>query len=563
MTKLTNARWPNVICWAVRTSDGICWLRCSRKRADEFWTVEDVFYPRHNTDGDLAKFLESVKGVNSTVNMFAFSLWNLAQTTELLDPFERLGYELTQATACAKPCVFVYRRPRSEGPSKLPTWVVLGDIEDIMPAQTLAALAAELKKSPHGIVGGVEFSEVLEFVNRVLVTLHWLEYELGKSQLKPTASGIGMSFFRACHYENGDMWPIKELDLFWELKRSVYGATVDVRKVGRIPGKWYQIDCNNMYHYLAHERPLPGKLVLVLNHPLAGVASRLIHRQTCVAWCTVRATEYPYLYAKEDNPQGIDLNNLNAWLCGDELKLALDRGELVKVHKLYVFVDCPAVHRYAADCLWRLAQCKATHPKANYWLLKRVLTSTYGKFSQSQWKLVPLENEVPVQWMGRIREQHDNPLRPVVVSIQGRAYALEQGYPAYYSMPPLFGCLTAAGRVYMWEKLRNMPENSWVYMDTDSVICNEDGLRWFKEQGLLGDKAGKFSVKAEGEELIIQAPKWYSIGERAVRSGVPLERAWPGHIPTDVENGNISSPDVPSVVFVTPKQSTASTPQAS
>ncbi|GAH61470.1 unnamed protein product, partial [marine sediment metagenome] len=89
----------------------------------------------------------------------------------------------------------------------------------------------------------------------------------------------------------------------------------------------------------------------------------------------------------------------------------------------------------------------------------------------------------------------------------------------FNSFPAIAAQVTAYGRLYLWQLMKQAGAGNYFYCDTDSLIVNEVGLCNLKS--LLNDTSlGCLKVQETTDRLIIRGLKDYSTGSKQVVKGI-------------------------------------------
>ena len=307
------------------------------------------------------------------------------------------------------------------------------------------------------------------------------------------------------------------------LERAAYhGGRVECFRIGELPKtNYYYLDINSMYPYIMENYELPCELIgFQEDIPISNLRGRL-NRYYAIADVSLntRYNAYPYIY---NNLLVFPIGRFRTVLHNEELRYALDNGDITKIHSCAVYEKDILFDKYV-KFFYKVKQ-QATRDGNVSWRLisKLFMNSLYGKFGQSgvERKII---GKLPNNETWRVTA-HDQTKgeRFQEIAWNGVVYREIKAGEAYLSSPALAGAITANARMYLYELITKAGAENVVYTDTDSIIVNEVGHDNVKD--LLDElKLGMLKVEHESTNVSIFNCKDYVFGDISKTKGIPTK----------------------------------------
>lgn len=320
-----------------------------------------------------------------------------------------------------------------------------------------------------------------------------------------------------------------------------YGGRTEAFRIGYIGQQdYYYVDVNSMYPYVMTKYPMPYEHVLLpFKTPSQGLY-KYIDTHYCIADVTLDTdmNDYPLrlssktnVYNKLENPHNLEYPDLTSkrlifptgkfrtTLHHAELEHAIKHNHILEVHRLATYTKNYPFNSYIEH--FYEAKNKYGNESNKTWrtISKLFLNSLYGKFGQLQPHRKP-EGKQELYAYHRI---------PIIDEINDLHYQelywnydkiieYKQGETAF-SNPAISGAITAYARMYLNNTRRLAGIDNVYYMDTDSMIINQDGYENIKH--LIDDnELGAWGIEKTSRRLIIHGNKDYVIDGQRKHKGI-------------------------------------------
>ncbi|MDW7996016.1 MAG: hypothetical protein RMI91_15320, partial [Gemmatales bacterium] len=268
-----------------------------------------------------------------------------------------------------------------------------------------------------------------------------------------------MSYFLTKHLKTNDISIPTDYALWSHLHDAIYTYPVQVYARGKLQGKYYLCDANNLYLAVAKDTKLPGTIATSIILPTAQQVINLVRKYICIAFCYVRKCQYPFVYSSTEEQKTNPPDKAWLWLSAKELEIALDYNCLEQVIVIYAFRQSQSLPEYAADCLEKLCELKRTHDKLFYRGLKHILLAALGKFATRGYRTIPMPNYPALSWYGFTPPPTKSKSGFFYAYAFGHTYKIEWGFPTSISAPQIFACITANSRVHMFQLLSGVDKS--------------------------------------------------------------------------------------------------------
>jgi hypothetical protein len=303
-------------------------------------------------------------------------------------------------------------------------------------------------------------------------------------------------------------------------RESYHGARTECLRIGYYEDHFYQLDVNSMYPYVMRQYTYPYKLKYRFENLTMRQLEEILKQQAVVAKVTLN-TDIA-LYPKRINDHlCFPVGEFETVLTTRELKAALNYNHIRKIGEGYVY-DAALIFAQYVNALYNLKlQYTAQKNKTFTMLSKLLLNSLYGKFGQlaSEWIEYPFE--IPNvrdgdEWFG-VNESTGEPCK--YRCRDGRIEYQVRDQEAFNSFPAIAAHVTADARLILYFYMLTAGIENVYYVDTDSLIVNEDGYRRLSDY-IDPSELGKLKVEREGTQLMINTCKDYALDDYVKRKGI-------------------------------------------
>jgi len=343
------------------------------------------------------------------------------------------------------------------------------------------------------------------------------EEKLGPFRL--TIAGQALAAFRS-RFMSHTIWVHADAEAIRTEREAYRGGRTQAFYVGRLEnGPYYKLDVNSMYPYVMREEEYPVCLIGRRDNVTLPELEIRLRMYNVIANVTIRTNidAYPVRYS---NRTIYPIGEFRTTLCTNELRYALARDDIVKVHYLYYYRPRPIFRTYVDYCIQRKVEAERKNDPVGRYLWKLMMNSLYGKFGQKACEL-QLMGEDPwcefgvIPWLDAKTGE-----RTLVYVIGHRAYRVVRDKEGFNSFVAIAAEVTANARMYLFSLIQVAGRNNVFYCDTDSLIVNQQGYDNLRH--LLSDtELGKLKLEGIAEEIELRAPKDYSFGGEDKIKGIP------------------------------------------
>lgn len=302
-------------------------------------------------------------------------------------------------------------------------------------------------------------------------------------------------------------------------RESYHGGRTECFFVGKAPpGTYYKLDVNALYAAMMAWYPQPAKLVKVIQNVSIDFLNVLLGRYLAVAEVVVEAREPVYvrkISGRNAYPTGSFLTTLTT----PELQIALVNNEIRGVGQVALFEGGDLFSEYVDYFTPLRAQYRERGDLAGSRMCKLLRNSLQGKFGQLGHKQEVL-GDAPLEAVGVRRWLDAESGRSCVDwTFGGKVIRQYSGGEPWDSLPAIPAHVAAYGRVYMWSLIQLVGREHVFYIDTDSLIVDEQGFR-----NLIGmidpGKVGWLKLEGTTANLEINAKKDYRFGDLRTLKGI-------------------------------------------
>ena len=302
-------------------------------------------------------------------------------------------------------------------------------------------------------------------------------------------------------------------------RQAYYGGRTECYFIGKeSKGKYYKFDVNSMYPYVMRNNVFPAKLQGVrhidLNKTVKGSSKNIVR----IALCNIDTKKncIPYRYNKR---LCFPVGTMQCHLCEPEIQLAEKMGAKVEILKVAYYEATPLFQFWVDECYALRRKFKEESNNIYQFCIKILMNSLYGKMGQKTpvWKEV-FDDGTNDNWIKTFIDAESGKTRHIKC-ISGKwfeQFGEEEGFDSFVAIAAF---VTSYARVYLYEILEMAGHENCYYMDTDSVIVNEDGKE--RLTSLLDEsELGKLKIEKTDDTVEIYNLKDYVFGGETVLKGV-------------------------------------------
>lgn len=337
------------------------------------------------------------------------------------------------------------------------------------------------------------------------------------SRLCYTIGSTAMAAYLLSHYHNKIYIHNNEQAI--NLERDSYrGGRVECFFIGdKKDDNYYVLDVNSLYPYVMAANAYPTKYLKILQGVERKVLFASLTDKAVIAKVLIDTDEPAYAIRRERTI--FPVGRFWAVLTTPELKYAAARGHIIKVGTCVFYEQADLFSTYV-NRFYTLRQDFKSAGVAQYVeICKLLLNTLYGKFGQKAeiWQKIGNCPDEPdrVELCFVEGEHRTRQIRYLL----GEIFELNGFEECFNSFPAISSHVTAYGRLYLWEFIKQVGEGNVFYCDTDSLIVNEVGLCKLTNQ-MSETVLGKLKLQETMSALSIRGLKDYTTPDKNVIKGI-------------------------------------------
>lgn len=307
-----------------------------------------------------------------------------------------------------------------------------------------------------------------------------------------------------------------------ELERKAYfGGRCECFRIGEFTGeRFYKLDVNSMYPFVMYLHQYPVRLDKVAYRIDMDTLYKFKHK-----WCYVAEVEldtnepcYPY---RQDGKLIFPLGKFVTYLTTPSLLYAIEKGHVITVRMVAAYFYANLFREFVDYFYSKRLEYREKGNPAFAYVCKLILNSLYGKFGQRRSETIE-EKTV----------DSEESYRRLIWHVQEKKFYVQQVFfgleqliqmkegEAINSVPSISAHVTDYARLYLWKLIKTVRFKNCFYVDTDSLIVNEQGLtnlkKYYNTQAL-----GMVKIEEVTKHLEIRGAKNYTFGGSDKIKGIP------------------------------------------
>jgi hypothetical protein len=278
-------------------------------------------------------------------------------------------------------------------------------------------------------------------------------------------------------------------------------------------------DLTNAYTRIARDSDLPRKLVRYDPAPTLG-RYRIWRKEWRVLATVHVTTENPVVPVQHDGRETWPVGEFTTTLWDCEIDLALSEGASITPLKMWGYLKAPVMHDWASHTLNVLADPPPDVPSVMLVWYKHQARATIGRCGvrYAEWE------HIGDDWIGitglSLAGTHGQGDTHRLLHLGGQVYEESGKVEGRDSVPQLPSWIAAKCRVQLWQAMRAAGLGHVYYVDTDSVLVDDDGdarmEAFSREHPELG-----WRVKGRFHKVEIYGPRQIIVEDVPRISGVP------------------------------------------
>lgn len=302
---------------------------------------------------------------------------------------------------------------------------------------------------------------------------------------------------------------------------AYYGPPVIILRTEHLFKPTYILDVNSLYPSQMLTQKFPLRLVGKDVDLQPGQLKHILRHHGAVAHVLIDSPEIPFP-KKCDGINKYGTGRFATYLAGPELIKAIECGALVKCYFAYIYELGNPFVKFVKELYDLRMKFVLAGDEIHARLIKNVMNSLYGKFSQKTARWIDVNKAVaPMPW-GHYFEVAEGELvattfRSIGWSVQMQCLPLL----AEDSCPIISAYITSYGRVRMQELMSTARHENCFYSDTDSLHVNEIGLKLLdKAREIHQWELGKMKLQKIANCAEYFGPKRYILDEEVTLAGL-------------------------------------------
>jgi len=317
-----------------------------------------------------------------------------------------------------------------------------------------------------------------------------------------------------------DNWDVLSLE-----RQSYHGGRTECFQVGEFsPGPFYKLDVNSMYPWAMWSFEYPTSLRGTGRDMTLKNLRYFLSKYAVIAEVSLWIDK-PYFPSTQDGRIVYRVGSFDTVLSTPELKIALEKGWIEKVHSASWYTKAPIFREFVNYFYPLKFRYKAKGSLVQAELAKLILNSLYGKFGQRSTTMTSMGECDP--WTFKVVHVYSPKLGKwgKEYYLGGKIWWSERGGESYHSFPAIAAHVAANCRIYLYKLVESIGRENVYYVDTDSLICTEEGYQVL-EPFIRPGELGNLKLEKAAQYLRINAPKDYALDEEVRIKGVKKDAVW-------------------------------------
>lgn len=304
-----------------------------------------------------------------------------------------------------------------------------------------------------------------------------------------------------------------------DLERASYrGGRVECFYIGdKKDDIHYVLDVNSLYPFVMSANCYPVKYSKILSGIDKKPLQHILKDKAAIAKVLINTNEPVYAIRRERTI--FPVGRFWAVLTTPELKYALANNHIERVGDCVLYEQADIFSSYVKRFYALRQDFKSAGVGQYEQICKLLLNSLYGKFGQKAEAWLKIGNcpDEPdrVELCFVVGEHRTRQIRYLL----GEIFELTGYDECFNSFPAISSHVTAYGRMYLWELVKQAGDGHVFYCDTDSLIVDRDGLCNLKNR-MDETELGMLKTEYTTNTLSIRGLKDYTTSAKQVIKGI-------------------------------------------
>ncbi|MEM3845525.1 MAG: DNA polymerase [Candidatus Parvarchaeota archaeon] len=335
-------------------------------------------------------------------------------------------------------------------------------------------------------------------------------------------------------------------DIIAMQRESYFGGKTDIHYKGLYKGPVTCFDINSLYPYIMKETYVPVKYLYSENNiNVEKFLKEIQGPYGFVARLNITLLNKPLIpYRVDGRLLFVFGDHIDVTLNEIDVKNLLKNGMIINSVEKVAWFRKEKIFENFVTTLYNLRLKYKSEGNSGFsYICKVILNSLYGKFGQQQVKKYLIKNYPDVlfedyDFKGRFcmsvdkelfqkmtgkkldekelddlnKDSNGKYLFDVIKMFNNYYFVTKSKSEAFNSFPLIASYITSAARWHLQSLIDLIPDNKWLYCDTDSIFFPSEYEHIFIEKGLVGDELGQVKKEHFSElGMEIHNPKDYII----------------------------------------------------
>lgn len=303
-------------------------------------------------------------------------------------------------------------------------------------------------------------------------------------------------------------------------RRALHTGRAEAWRWGRDPSApVYEYDWQNAYPRVARDIAVPARYLGFSTRVSAHSLPKLWQRYAILADVTVR-TEHAIVPTRTQDGILWPVGTFDTTLWDPELRLLIDSGADVRVHRAWMYAKSPALKEWAE---WTLNGIHTDQVRELRWLpivLKHWSRALIGRFAMryQTWEHVATLPDERIA-IGTYVDAQTGEVNDTM-QLGQELYLLGEFQEAPNACPQITGYIMSEARAKLWRVVQHIGAEHVYYMDTDSLLVDARGHSILGANNGGSDTSG-LRLKGKHRGWEIYGPRAAIIGDTMHFSGMP------------------------------------------
>lgn len=340
---------------------------------------------------------------------------------------------------------------------------------------------------------------------------------VGRGALRLTASGTAHAIYRASYMRHKIVTNHEPGVVAFE-KSAYVGGYTGLHKLA-VTGEpdLYKVDVNSMYPSVMYTHKFPTQLMEFAEGINLRQLERYLDGHSVIATLEIDARN-PYYPVSQNGTNYYPKGRITTTLATQSLKRAMENDEIIKVHKVAIYLNEPIFSEFIVDNYNRRMQARQEGNTAHELLQKAISNTLYGKFGQMQTETIRVGDAPLDEFSVMDAFDPENNTSWLEMHAGGSILFIRRSNETRYTSFAIAAHITDYARQKLFQLWEQAGKGNVYYCDTDSLIVNRAGLHNLYPE-INQTRIGLLKIESVSPFFIGFAKKDYVFGESHKRKG--------------------------------------------